>query len=698
MAESNFSDRIMTGLTRSGRPQSRASWLNILSWFRRSERSELDAIRILAEQLQEGFALYDSDDRLLFANHEFVRLHKDLEDMIKPGMLFEDMIRASVARGHIPGAAGREEEHIRERLAQHRNPSGSILRTLSDGTAYIIKESLLPDGRVAVTQTDVSEMTQAKEALRVEQERFKELAEIASDWFWETDAQHRMTTLVAPVGKVGALLDIMRGKTRWELANVDPTEDSHWAVHLSDLDARRPFKDFRYSVEVGDDRDGYHRVSGHSVKNEAGQVLGYHSFRRNDGNRRHFSASGHPVYDISGGFVGYRGMAREITEEVIVQEQARAAHQRLLDAIESLPESFVLYDAEDRVVLCNSASYNKLPWCKTPLEPGMKFEQMMQEIAYGGLVAAARGREEEWIRENVEQHLNPAGPREIQRTDGSCLLITERKTSDGGIVAIRMDITEQKRAQIDREDAIKRAEEANRAKSNFLANMSHELRTPLNAIIGMSEMMSLQIFGPINVPRYEGYVESISTAGRHLLELVNDILDISRIESGNYTFSPQSMLPLAVLEDCRRLILEQPGREHAALVIDIDDPPPEIQSDIRAVRQILLNLMGNAIKFTPQDEKIWLRSETTDAYVAISVVDSGPGIAERDVERIVRPFERVDQNAYLARDDGLGLGLAICNTLAEGLGGALIIDSELGVGTTVTLRLPRSENMDAKSA
>jgi signal transduction histidine kinase len=669
-----------------------------LSWFRRAERSELDAIRILADQLQEGFALYDSDDRLLFANQEFVRLHKGLEDMIKPGMRFEDMIRASVERGQIPGAVGREEAHVRERLAQHRNPAGSILRTLSDGTSYIIKESLLPDGRVAVTQTDVSEMTQAKEALRVEQERFKELAEIASDWFWETDAKHRMTTVVAPVEKVGMSLERMRGKTRWELANVNPEEDSNWAVHLADLNARRPFRDFRYSVELQDDHDVYHRVSGHSVMNDAGQALGYHSFRRNDGNRRHFSASGHPVYDARGEFVGYRGMAREITEEVIVQEQARAAHQRLLDAIESMPESFVLYDAEDRVVLCNSASYNKMPWCKTPVEPGMKYEHMMQEIAYSGLVVEARGREEEWIRESVALHRNPAGPREIQRTDGNWLLITERKTSDGGIVAIRMDVTDQKRAQIDREDAIKRAEEANRAKSNFLANMSHELRTPLNAIIGMSEMMSLKIFGPMNVPRYEGYVESIATAGRHLLELVNDILDISRIESGNYTFSPQTVQPLAIIEDCRRLILEQPARGHADIVIDIDNPPPDIRSDVRAVRQILLNLMGNAIKFTPPDEKIWLRSETTDTHVAISVVDSGPGIAERDLDRIVRPFERADQNAYLARDDGLGLGLAICNTLAEGLGGELIIDSEVGVGTTVTLRLPRAESIGAKSA
>ena len=128
MAESNLSDRILTGISRPGRSRSRASWLNVFPWFRRAERSELETIRILAEQLQEGFALYGADDRLLFANREFVRLHKNLEDMIRPGMLFEDMIRASVARGHIPGAVGREEEHISERLARHRNPSGSILR------------------------------------------------------------------------------------------------------------------------------------------------------------------------------------------------------------------------------------------------------------------------------------------------------------------------------------------------------------------------------------------------------------------------------------------------------------------------------------------------------------------------------------------------------------------------------------------
>lgn len=656
---------------------------------RHTSTLDVDSIRILAEQLQEAFALYGPDGRLLVANQEYIRLHSHLADFVKPGMPFEDMIRASIELGYIADAVGREEEHIRQRLAQHRNPSGPILRTLTDGTSYLIKESRLPDGSVAVTQTDVSELTQAKEALRSEQQRFEELVKTASDWFWETDDQYRFTDVTVPVGKIGISPDEMRGKTRWQLAGGDPATDPHWAAHLANLEARRPFRDFRYSTELPLDQEAYHRVSGQSLVSDAGQLLGYRSISRNDGGRLHFSVSGQPVHDDSGKFTGYCGTTRDVTEEVVAGEQARAAHQRLLDAIECLPESFVLYDKEDRVVLCNSASHNRMPWGKTPIQPGMTFEDMMHEIAYSGLVAEARGREEEWVRESVESHRNPVGPREIHRTDGRWVLISERTTSDGGTVSIRMDVTEQKRAQIDRETAMQKAEEANRAKTNFLANMSHELRTPLNAIIGMSEMMGQRIFGPLHVPQYENYVESISTAGRHLLDLVNDMLDISRIESGHYTFTPQPVDPVMVIEDCRRIVLGQPGQDHPDVLLEIPATLPMIHCDLRALRQILLHLMGNAARLTPRGGKVVVDAAAEDGFLTIRLVNSGAGLDKSELDQLIRPFEQSERDAYTAPSERLGLGLAISDTLAKRLGGDLVIESQPGEGITMRLRLPR---------
>jgi two-component system cell cycle sensor histidine kinase PleC len=232
-----------------------------------------------------------------------------------------------------------------------------------------------------------------------------------------------------------------------------------------------------------------------------------------------------------------------------------------------------------------------------------------------------------------------------------------------------------------------RAETANRSKSEFLANMSHELRTPLNAIIGFSEMMESGIFGPLGSPKYQEYTTDIRSSGQHLLELINDILDMSKIEAGRMTLEMQNIDLAPVVTESLRLVS---GRADIASVRIHNSVTslPGIDADKRAIKQVLLNLLSNAIKFTPAGGEIFVDAENHKDGLTISVRDTGIGIPASALPKIGRPFEQVESQ-HSKKHKGTGLGLALSRSLVEMHGGTLTIASTEGVGTTVSFTLPR---------
>jgi two-component system cell cycle sensor histidine kinase PleC len=231
-----------------------------------------------------------------------------------------------------------------------------------------------------------------------------------------------------------------------------------------------------------------------------------------------------------------------------------------------------------------------------------------------------------------------------------------------------------------------RAEEANRSKSEFLANMSHELRTPLNAINGFSEIMSGEMFGPLGHERYKDYVQDILSSGQHLLSLINDILDMSKIEAGKMQLQPEPVDPAQLLEQCVRIMRARAEEKDIDLTVE-GEALPSIEADPRAIKQVLLNLMSNAVKFTPEGGKVAVRTFDAADGVVIQVADTGIGIAEDDLQRVGRPFEQIE-NQHSKVHQGSGLGLALSKSLVEMHGGTLRIDSVLGKGTTVSFTLP----------
>jgi two-component system cell cycle sensor histidine kinase PleC len=393
------------------------------------------------------------------------------------------------------------------------------------------------------------------------------------------------------------------------------------------------------------------------------------------------------------------GVALDVTDERLAQARAQAAELRLRDAIESASEAFALWDRAGKLLMSNE---NFRAWFGLEprlLRPGTSYRDLMRAAA-AALTREARGERD--------------GVREAETADGRWIQISERRTADGGLVLTAADVTAIKRQEEARakneaeleqlvarlrqhqaelavlareyETEKTRAEAANRAKSEFLANMSHELRTPLNAINGFSEIMAGEMFGPMGDARYKEYARDIFNSGQHLLAVINDILDMAKIEAGKLKLQYERVTVNDVVEDAMRLMrgrAEAGGLEVSVSLQDL----PGIEADYRALKQILLNLLSNAVKFTPRGGRISVMGERLGGAVRLSVRDTGIGISAEDLARLARPFEQVETQ-HAKTQQGTGLGLALTRSLIEMHGGRLELVSEPGVGTTATAIMP----------
>jgi len=407
------------------------------------------------------------------------------------------------------------------------------------------------------------------------------------------------------------------------------------------------------------------------------------------------------------------GIAVDITEQKSLAEKTVEADLRLRDAIETIPEAFVLWDAGDRLVLCNShfQRLHKLP--DSAVTPGTSYETVIEV----GSMPEVRSR----LHETGCQ-MPGARTFEAQLEDGSWLHISERRTKDGGYVSVGTDITrikeheqklidndlrlratviDLKRSQTELErQALEladlaekysrektRAEEANQTKSKFLANMSHELRTPLNAIIGFSEIMESGMFGTLGSEKYQEYCHDILTSGHYLLEVINDILDMSKIEAGRMKLDLEPLDLSKTLAESLRVVS---GRaEDKNLVIDADIAGTiSVVADRRAIKQIIVNLLSNAVKFTPDGGKVVVRTRLLSDSIVLMIADTGIGIAPQSLARLGRPFEQVESQLTKTYH-GSGLGLAIARSLTNLHGGSMRLRSKLGTGTIVCVSLPR---------
>ena len=303
---------------------------------------------------------------------------------------------------------------------------------------------------------------------------------------------------------------------------------------------------------------------------------------------------------------------------------------------------------------------------------------------------------DDWRTWRMRRH-EEGGSSIQQQHMGHWRLSTDRRTRQGGYVTVHVDITEMKRREAELSQARDDAESANRAKSEFLALMSHELRTPLNAILGFSEILRDESTRKLDAKRYLEYVNSIHGSGSHLLRLITEILDLSKIEAGKYELCEEDFELDIPFNDVRRMTAQMALDADITLILQGEGRLPGLRGDLRVVRQMLINLISNAIKHTPGGGIIEVTATCLDPAdgggLRIQFSDNGVGIAGDDIPKVLTPFGQIE-GPMNRRHQGTGLGLPLVKSFMELHGGALTIDSALGVGTTVGLQFPQHRVID----
>jgi signal transduction histidine kinase len=375
----------------------------------------------------------------------------------------------------------------------------------------------------------------------------------------------------------------------------------------------------------------------------------------------------------------------------------RTAEARLLRAIESAPAAFALYDHDDRLVLSNDIYRSFFAPIKDLIVPGTTFQELTEAAIANHAYADKHPDEREFLRWRMDQHRLGIGEPVLQLHDGRWILMRERRTNEGDTVLFYSDITPLKEHEEQLALARQQAEQANQAKTAFLANMSHELRTPLNAIIGFSEMIERKVLGPIS-ENYRQYGEIVRTSGQHLLSIINDILDIAKLNSGKTELHLEPVDVGQTIDQAIAIVSTKAKSASVQIAAELDPQCPTIEADPVRLRQVLLNVLANAIKFTRAGGRIVVSTAVAATDLRIIVKDNGIGMAPEDIPRALEPFTQVGRERTLAQE-GTGLGLPISKTLVELHGGRLEVNSAPDRGTTVTISLPihrADQNASAK--
>jgi PAS domain S-box-containing protein len=514
----------------------------------------------------------------------------------------------------------------------------------------------------------ISEQMRQQELLRASEQRFRDYADTASDWFWETDAEHRFTRISDSVNMLsGGSREDAIGHARWEMAADLKSEPEKWAAYRAQVERREPFRDFKYKIRV------------------------------KNGEVHHVAVSGKPHFAADGTFLGYRGSSRVITEQVRQRQALLESETRFRDFAATASDWFWETDEEHRFTYFSSSAR---------VGPGNPVDAIGKRRWEIGLDLAEDP--EKWRRHRATLdrreafrdfvYLIKMANGEVHHTATSGMPIFDAKGHFRGYRGSSRIVTDAIRQEDRLKEAKIQAEAASASKSAFLANMSHELRTPLNAIIGFSEIMNREMFGKIGVPRYTDYIKDIGDSAQHLLRLIEDILDLSKAEAGKMELEEAEIDLAASVHSACLMLRERAKRGGVVLNEDVSSELPRLFGDRRRIRQVLLNLVSNAVKFTPRGGSVRVSAASSaEGGLVLTVADTGIGIEAADISRVFEPFVQLGRDKGIS-GEGTGLGLPLVKELVELHGGTISLTSQPGVGTKVTVAFPPARTIAKRAA
>jgi|GEM_PF-1550736 len=621
--------------------------------IRTRELSESDArFRGAIASLQEGFSLWDADDRLVIANEAYRQSLHIPSEIVVPGLLFEDLMRAIVETGDLPEAMGREEEYIEHRMQLHKHPSGPVVREFSDGTTFVTVERRTPDGGTVLTRNGITERRRAEKILSA-------AIESIPDGITLYDPDDRLVLFNQNFvkGRQELVKIFRKGRTFEEINR----ECESMALRNSRMDGGK--------ITLEERIERHRNPKGpHFSVNPDGRVMQVNEIKTPD---------------------GYTAVIRtDISALKKTEEALRESEQQFRAIVEGAPMAVMLKDTNGQILINNKIHAEWTNTTSTGIDGQTVYDFFPKKEADD---VTARDQAAINSKQNSVAEITRECADGVTRTvlAHRCPIIAPSGEVTS-LLTILADISEQKQMLDELLNAKIGAEAANAAKSQFLATMSHELRTPLNAILGFAHLIGQEIFGSVN-EKYREYANDIENAGTHLLTMVNDILDLSAIEAGNQTVDKERLSIMDAFDESKRIV----GREMNDKGVDLTITPlngaTHLYADKQAVRQILLNLLSNALKFTNNGDTVTLSAQESAATTCITVADTGIGISEDDIPGLTEPFMRTKANAYHA-EKGWGLGLAITKTLVELHSGDLQIDSTLGQGTTITVIFPTTSH------
>lgn len=416
----------------------------------------------------------------------------------------------------------------------------------------------------------------------------------------------------------------------------------------------------------------------------------HHKYTRRDGTIMYTRESAIPLFDEDGVFQGYRGVAVDETEAVVVQKKNIESQTRFNFALENLDVGFALWGQDDCLVAYNAYFENLTSDILGKLETGISYEEFMQAWAERGGLSGVDIDPEIWLQQRLDQFSQPRSEIETLHGSGKWLHIVMQKIGDGSTAIFYTDITQLHNRENELREARQIAEIANDAKSDFLSSMSHELRTPMNAILGFGQLLETNPNEKLSVLQ-EKYVTQILKGGAHLLELIDQVLELSRIEAGKIGISIEAVDATLVVDECLTMLKGRAVSEKIKLINDIAGKPlkylPNVKADSSRLRQILLNLISNAIKYNVEHGSVTIESDLLDnGFLRLRVVDTGLGMAMEQQSKLFEPFNRLGREG--GEIEGTGIGLTITKQYVELLGGFIDFESEEGKGSSFWIDLP----------